>query len=183
MSIFHSPSKATFSTAIYSTQLNKPLSRVQTDCIKRSRIESFLTRCIFRICKIGLLPYRVLQSELRSSSERAFKCPYRWSTLNASAWVVYLPMRKSHPDRKDTIYCVLRSELRRSERAFTWKNLLIGSGPELNFFCNWWISKVQQILNSGFETDVTLMTLNYQFLPFPLCLTTECPQTWPYTAK
>ena len=26
-------------------------------------------------------------------------------------------MRKMHPDRKDPIYCILRSELRRSERA------------------------------------------------------------------
>ena len=28
-------------------------------------------------------------------------------------------MRKTHPDRKDPIYCVLRSELRRSERALS----------------------------------------------------------------
>ena len=52
------------------------LSHVQTHCFKCSGKESFVTSCVFPMCKIGQLPYGILWR-----SERAFIC---WSSCQFS---------------------------------------------------------------------------------------------------
>ena len=47
------------------------------------------------------------------------KGSFRWVALNAVASFTFSCMRKTHPDRNDPIYCVLCSELCRSERGYT----------------------------------------------------------------
>ena len=75
-------------------------------------------------------------------------------------------MRKTHPDRKDPIYCVLRSELRRSERAFSiWQNF----EPSLADVCAFgqnYVAVNGQILDAQSSHLVTLHWSLLQVLEF-----------------
>ena len=64
------------------------LRLVQTDCVKRSGIESFLTACVFRMRKTGL-PYCVNAFVLRRS-ERAFRYTYNKHSVKIDIFVHFV---------------------------------------------------------------------------------------------
>ena len=63
--------------------------------------------------KLSPVQFKINYLRLKNISKGSF----RRTVKNASAWVVYLLMQKMPSDRKEHIYCILCSELHRSERA------------------------------------------------------------------